>query len=199
MSNSNRSAKKELERIYGKGCFFNRAKVAEQIEAMGGIKTFKVFVQEKKFKGKPISHQITYHHLKHKSEGGKATVENGANVEEVAHQYLHSLPRNQEEIINNMLREFKLNCVMMTGDGQVQEAQSISFNFGEDVLVIPLYDNDERHNPEVARQQAEERERAKHTKEYKKKKKYERLQNPTRAMKKRELQKMIEEEEDWDR
>ena len=199
MSNSNRSAKKELERIYGKGCFFNRAKVAEQIEAMGGIKTFKVFVQEKKFKGKPISHQITYHHLKHKSEGGKATVENGANVEEVAHQYLHSLPRNQEEIINNMLREFKLNCVMMTGDGQVQEAQSISFNFGEDVLVIPLYDNDERHNPEVARQQAEERERAKHTKDYKKKKKYERLQNPTRAMKKRELQKMIKEEEDWDR
>ena len=199
MSNSNRSAKKELERIYGKGCFFNRAKVAEQIEAMGGIKTFKVFVQEKRFKGKPISHQITYHHLKHKSEGGKATVENGANVEEVAHQYLHSLPRNQEEIINNMLREFKLNCVMMTGDGQVQEAQSISFNFGEDVLVIPLYDNDERHNPEVARQQAEERKRAKHTKEYKKKKKYERLQNPTRAMKKRELQKMIEEEEDWDR
>ena len=199
MSNSNRSAKKELERIYGKGCFFNRAKVAEQIEAMGGIKTFKVFVQEKRFKGKPISHQITYHHLKHKSEGGKATVENGANVEEVAHQYLHSLPRNQEEIINNMLREFKLNCIMMTGDGQVQEAQSISFNFGEDVLVIPLYDNDERHNPEVARQQAEEREKAKHTKEYKKKKKYERLQNPTRAMKKRELQKMIEEEEDWDR
>lgn len=199
MSNSNRSAKKELERIYGKGCFFNRAKVAEQIEAMGGIKTFKVFVQEKRFKGKPISHQITYHHLKHKSEGGKATVENGANVEEVAHQYLHSLPRNQEEIINNMLREFKLNCVMMTGDGQVQEAQSISFNFGEDVLVIPLYDNDERHNPEVARQQAKEREKAKHTKEYKKKKKYERLQNPTRAMKKRELQRMIEEEEDWDR
>ena len=199
MSNSNRSAKKELERIYGKGCFFNRAKVAEQIEAMGGIKTFKVFVQEKRFKGKPISHQITYHHLKHKSEGGKATVENGANVEEVAHQYLHSLPRNQEEIINNMLREFKLNCVMMTGDGQVQEAQSISFNFGEDVLVIPLYDNNERHNLEVARQQAEEREKAKHTKEYKKKKKYERLQNPTRAMKKRELQRMIEEEEDWDR
>ena len=199
MSNSKNNEKKELERIYGKGCFFNRAKVAEQIEAMGGIKTFKVFVQEKRFKGKPISHQITYHHLKHKSEGGKATVENGANVEEVAHQYLHSLPRNQEEIINNMLREFKLNCVMMTGDGQVQEAQSISFNFGEDVLVIPLYDNDEGHNPEVARQQAEERERAKHTKEYKKKKKYERLQNPTRAMKKRELQRMIEEEEDWDR
>ena len=139
MSKNNRSAKKELERIYGKGCFFERAHIAERIEAMGGIRTFKIFIQEKKFKGKPISHQITYHHLKHRSEGGKATVENGANVEEVAHQYLHSLPRDQEEVINNMLREFKLNCVMMTGNGQIQEAKSISFDFGEDVLVIPLY------------------------------------------------------------
>ena len=68
MSNKNRSAKKELERLYGKGCFFNRARCAERIEAMGGIKTFKIFVQEKRFKGKPISHQITSHHLNHKSE-----------------------------------------------------------------------------------------------------------------------------------
>ena len=195
MSKNNRSAKKELERIYGKGCFFERAHIAEKIEAMGGIRTFKIFVQEKKFKGKSISHQITYHHLKHRSEGGKATVENGANVEEIAHQYLHSLPRDQEEVINNMLREFKLNCVMMTGDGQIQEAKSISFDFGEDVLVIPLYDNDERHNPEIARQQAKERRK---TPEYKKQKKYERHKNPTRAMKKRELQQMIEEEDEWE-
>ena len=209
MGKSNRSAKKELERIYGKGCFFERANIAERIEAMGGIRTFKIFVQEKKFKGKPISHQITYHHLRHRSEGGKSTVENGANVEEVAHQYLHSLPRDQEEVINNMLREFKLNCVMMTGDGQIQEAKSISFDFGEDVLVIPLYDNDERYNPEIAKQQAEERRREteearqrdeerRKTPEYKKQKKYERHKNPTRAMKKRELQQMIEEEDEWE-
>lgn len=72
MSNKNRSAKKELERIYGKGCFFNRANIAKRIEEMGGIKTFKVFVKEKRFKGKSISHQITYHHLKHKSERRKS-------------------------------------------------------------------------------------------------------------------------------
>ena len=113
---------------------------------------------------------------------------------------MHSLPREQEEIVNNMLREFKLNCVMMNGDGQVKKKKSISFNFEEDVLVIPLVDNNERHNPEVARQQAAEREAKKHSKEYKKKKKYERFKNPTRAMKKRELQQMIEEEEEeWER
>lgn len=194
----NRSAKKELERLYGKGCFFHRAHCAERIEAMGGIRTFKKFVQERKFKGLPISHQITFHHLKHKADGGKATASNGANIEEIAHQYMHSLPREQEEIVNNMLREFKLNCVVMTGNGEVQEAKSISFDLGEDVLEIPLYDNDEKHNPEIARQQAAEREAKRHTDEYKKKKKYERLKNPTRAMKKKELQQMIEEEEEWE-
>jgi hypothetical protein len=99
-----------------------------------------------------------------------------------------------------MLREWKLDCVMMTGDGKIQEAQSISFNFEEDVLVIPLVDNDERYNPEIARQQEEmrrQREAEKHTREYKRKKKLEREKNPTRAMKKRDLQKRIEEEE-WD-
>lgn len=200
MSNKNRSAKKELERLYGKGCFFNRAHCAERIEAMGGIKTFKKFVQERRFKGVPISHQITFHHLQHKSEGGKATVANGANIEEIAHQYIHSLPRDQEEIINDMLRDFKLNCIIVTGNKEIQEAQSISFDLEGDFLEIPLFDNDEKYNPEIARQQAVEREAEKHSKEYKKRKKYERFKNPTRAMKKRELQQMIEEEEEeWER
>lgn len=213
MGKKNRAARKELERLYGKGCFFKRGNVAEQIEAMGGIKTFRIFVQEKKFKGKPISHQITYHHLKHKSEGGRATVDNGANVEEIAHQYLHSLPRHQEEIVNDMLRQFKLNCVMMTGNGEVQEAKSISFDFGGDVLVIPLHDNTPESNPEIAKQQAEERRRQaeqarqedeerRRSPEFKKQQKYDRYKNPTRAMKKRELQQMIdevgEEEEEWE-
>lgn len=206
MSKSNRSARKDLERKYGKGCFFKRAHCEEQIEAIGGIKTFHVFIQEKKYKGKKISHQITYHHLKHRSEGGRTSEENGANVEEIAHQYLHSLPREQEEIINNMLREFKMNCYLTTGDGQIQQAQSITINFGEDVIVIPLEDNTPEYNPELAKQQArdraiqrmEELEERKRTKEYKQAKKYERLKNPTRAMKKRDLQRMIDEEEGWE-
>lgn len=71
MSSGNRSAKRELEKIYGKGCFFARAKCAEKIETIGGIKTFKTFLRDRKFKGKKISHQITYHHLKHRSERRK--------------------------------------------------------------------------------------------------------------------------------
>lgn len=83
------------------------------------------------------------HHLKHRSENGATTVENGTNVAEVAHQYIHSLPREQEEIINNMLREwkrdFKIGAVEITTQG-IQQAEIIEFQAPEEVIVIPAYD-----------------------------------------------------------
>lgn len=51
---------------------------------------------------------MTLHHLKHRAEGGKTSVENGAIVNEMAHRYLHDgLTREQEEIANMMLIEYK--------------------------------------------------------------------------------------------
>ena len=50
---------------------------------------------------------MTLHHLKHRSEGGATSERNGAVISTLAHQYLHSLPREQEEVINGMLREYK--------------------------------------------------------------------------------------------
>ena len=144
MSNKrNKQARKELERIYGKGCFFARAKIAERIETTDEL-SFKRFVEYKRYKGKKISHRITYHHLVHRADGGKATVENGANVEEIAHQYLHSLPRNKEEVINNMLREWKLNYVTINGD----EAGTVDLEnveIAEDVIVIPVFEQKPKH------------------------------------------------------
>ena len=81
------------------------------------------------------------HHLKHRSEGGDTSVENGANVAEVAHQYLHSLPRDQEEIINNMLRQWKddfdIGVVEITTAG-IKQAQVIEFPDTEEYIEIPL-------------------------------------------------------------
>lgn len=109
----NKVIKEQLRKIYGDGCFFERAKIAEKIEKMGGIKTYKQFLSERYFKGKKIRNMLTLHHLKHKSEGGATTIENGANVREIPHQYIHSLPRNQEEVINNMFRDFKIALNVM--------------------------------------------------------------------------------------
>ena len=143
-SKGNKQARKELERIYGKGCFFARAKLAERLEQQGIEElSFKRFVESKRYRGKPISHRITYHHLKHRAEGGKATVENGANLEEIAHQFLHSLPRREEEKINNMLREWKLNFATLSGEEQEivfgEESGTIELGLQDDFIEIPVY------------------------------------------------------------
>ena len=44
--------RKRLEQTYGKGCFFARAKCAERIEKMGGIKTYKQY-SDLLYLGKP--------------------------------------------------------------------------------------------------------------------------------------------------
>lgn len=107
---SNKKAREALEAVYGRGCMFKRAKIAERIEAIGGIKTYKKFLEEKRYKLKDIKKLeaiLTYHHLTHKFNGGKSTVKNGAEVNALAHTYMHSLPREHEEIINDMLRDYK--------------------------------------------------------------------------------------------
>lgn len=176
--NKNRQIRQQLTRLYGEGCFFERAHIAEKIEKMGGIKTYKKFLQEKRYTGKKIVNQISMHHLCHRSEGGSTTVYNGANVSTVAHQYLHSLPRDQEEIINNELRRFKYNIDMVRmsiGDQQVSfdkiNLPDSAFNM-EDTLTIALEDDLEIEDDTL-----------------KKKPKF------NRAKTKREFQKMIEESE----
>ena len=176
--NKNRQIRQQLTRLYGEGCFFERAHIAEKIEKMGGIKTYKKFLQEKRYTGKKIVNQISMHHLCHRSEGGSTTVYNGANVSTIAHQYLHSLPRDQEEIINNELRRFKYNIDMVRmsiGDQQVSfdkiNLPDSAFNL-EDTLTIVLEDDLEIEDDTL-----------------KKKPKF------NRAKTKREFQKMIEESE----
>lgn len=111
----NKKVREELERIYGKGCMFKKANMEKKIEEKKieektTIKSYKKFIEERHFTSKKIQfyeEQMNLHHLQHRSEGGKTTMKNGAVVSSLAHMYMHSLPRNQEEIINNGLREYK--------------------------------------------------------------------------------------------
>ena len=92
------------------GCMFRKSHAEEFIEKVGTIKTYKQFKEQKKYTSKKIKQleqMKTLHHLQHKSEGGRTCIENGAIINELAHTYLHSLPRNQEEVINDYIREWK--------------------------------------------------------------------------------------------
>lgn len=177
----NKSAKNELNRIYGKQCMFSRARIALRIEEMGGIRTYKSFLKEIKLKRKKISHEITFHHLKHRSEGGETSPENGANIEEIVHQYIHSLPREQEEVINNMLREWKINYLAINGDecGSIKLEEQLEF----DTIELQKFEDLPRHIQNEI----------KYKNKLNKEEKLKRLSNPTRAMRKKELEEEIDE------
>lgn len=105
----NQKIRKELEEEYGKGCMFKKA-VSEKELKRRNIKTYRQFIEEKRYTLKFIEQYegiMTLHHLVHVEEGGLTTKENGAEVSALAQFYMHSLERDEEEVINNMLRDYK--------------------------------------------------------------------------------------------
>lgn len=141
-SKGNKRAREALERIYGKGCFMERAGIRK-------ITPEEEILMKKTLKGfKKLDRTITYHHIRPRSKGGKATVENGANLARYNHDWLESLPPDQKAEVNNKLRQFKMNFgIMQTSENGIDIIEGrqvgLSFDF-DDCISIPVYDNDEK-------------------------------------------------------
>lgn len=77
--------------------------------------------------------------------GGDTSIENCTNINRLAHDYLHSLPREQEEVINDMLREhkksFKIGTAVITTEGIEQTKQLTFDDFGVNYIEVPLYED----------------------------------------------------------
>lgn len=134
---SNKGARQALIQKFGKICMIEEA----------GIRKIPLS-QRRKLKGyKKSDDQITYHHLRAKRNGGKATEENGALVKGYNHQWLEGLPEEEREAINNRLREFKLNFsgIAITDNGiETVKSGSIPLEFDfkdNDTIIIPVFDN----------------------------------------------------------
>ena len=104
MSNGNRQVREELERIYGHICMLHQ-----------GLKINGYSKSKVNYKGKSIQSQLTLHHLKPRSKGGKTTMENGAVVCRGCHDYIEQTTQENRERINDMLRKYK-ECVVEYGD-----------------------------------------------------------------------------------
>ena len=133
MSNKNRSAREMLEKIYGKKCMIH-----EGIRKLSPPKPSKGH-----YKGKSIARQLTYHHLKAKRYGGKATLDNGACLCRTCHDWLEQLSEKEREKVNDELRQYKANFLIgvaeITTEG-VQQAEVYEPEPIEEVITIPAYD-----------------------------------------------------------
>ena len=77
---SNKNARKKLEERYGKECFIEKLHLRKDKEP----RRYTSKGQMKKMK------QLTYHHIKMKKDGGRATVENGALLSAENHRMVPS-------------------------------------------------------------------------------------------------------------
>ena len=96
MSN-NKKAKEELIRRYGAECFIEKLKLRKDTEP-------------KRYKGKgqmKRMRQLTYHHIRMKKDGGRATVENGALLSAENHAWFHKQSPRDQAIMNEMFQEYK--------------------------------------------------------------------------------------------
>lgn len=95
---SNKSVKEEMIRRYGAKCFIERLKLRDT----SGLR-YKGKGQYKKMK------MLTYHHIRMKSKGGKATVENGALLSAENHAWFHQQPKGDQERMNQQFQDLKRN------------------------------------------------------------------------------------------
>ena len=93
---SNKRVKEELIRRYGNKCFIERLKLRDT----RGMK-YKGCGQYKRMK------QLTYHHIRMRKNGGRATIENGALLSAENHQWFHKQSIAKQSTMNYMFQELK--------------------------------------------------------------------------------------------
>ena len=94
---SNKRAKEELIRIYGAECFIEKLKLRKDVKPT----RYKSKGQMKKMK------QLTFHHIKMRKDGGRATAENGALLSAENHAWFHQQSSKDQTQMNTIFQEYK--------------------------------------------------------------------------------------------
>lgn len=139
---SNKRAKEELIRRYGAECFIEKLKLRKDIEP----RRYKGKGQMKKMK------QLTYHHIRMKKDGGRATVENGALLSAENHAWFHKQNSQDQAIMNAMFQEYKK---------QYQECQVVfvdKLNLGFEIKAMEFHIDEREQKKEKYNRAKEKRE-----------------------------------------
>lgn len=94
---SNKNAKQELIRRYGAECFIEKLHLRKDTTP----RRYTSKGQKKRMK------QLTYHHIRMKKDGGKATVENGALLSAENHSWFHQQSPQAQGYMNAIFLEYK--------------------------------------------------------------------------------------------
>ncbi len=123
---SNKNAKDELIRRYGAECFIEKLHLRKEDKP----RHYTSKGQEKRMK------QLTFHHIKMKKDGGRATAENGALLSAENHSWFHQQSPTAQGYMNAIFQEYKRQIdecrVVFVDDLEVPfEVNAIDFSIDE--------------------------------------------------------------------
>lgn len=94
---SNKRAKQRLIELYGAECFIEKLHLRKDTEP----RKYTSKGQKKRMK------QLTYHHIREKSNGGQATVENGALLSAENHAWFNKQSKEAQRYMNELFQKYK--------------------------------------------------------------------------------------------
>ncbi len=94
---SNKKAKEKLIELYGAECFIEKLHLRVDTEP----RKYTSKGQYKRMK------QLTYHHIRERQHGGKATVENGALLSEENHMWFNKQSKQEQKQMNELFQQYK--------------------------------------------------------------------------------------------
>ena len=94
---SNKRAKQKLIRLYGAECFIEKLHLRKDAEP----RKYTSKGQYKRMK------QLTYHHIREKCNGGKATIENGALLSAENHIWFNKQSEEAQKQMNELFQKYK--------------------------------------------------------------------------------------------
>ena len=94
---SNKRAKERLIQLYGAECFIEKLQLRKDTEP----RRYTSKGQRKRMK------QLTYHHIKERRYGGKATIANGALLSEENHIWFNEQSKESQKQMNELFQKYK--------------------------------------------------------------------------------------------
>ena len=164
---SNKSVKDAMIRKYGAKCFIEELGLRSKEEIERDMKGLNK-------KQRNLMNVLTFHHIKERCVGGRATEENGAILRNVNHIWFNSLDKDEQERINNLFQEYKKKFrdeskpgfmigVAEINNGRIVQSERIDIDREEeDCVVLPVYDleiNSEEYETWIKLKRQHERDR----------------------------------------
>lgn len=127
---SNKKARKKLIKLYGAECFIEKLHLRKDTE----LRQYTGKGQYEKMK------QLTYHHIREKQHGGKATVENGALLSEENHIWFNEQSKESQKQMNELFQKYKASVGC-----KVEFVEELDTRFSIASAIIVLSDLEKEH------------------------------------------------------